>query len=148
MSDLFSCKPSRSSSRCYWRVFHNIIKKSMRRSSIAGIQYVNHFKLKKLFDFYERYSDFEGMLYGSSSYSRDHIFHSIRTWLLGVFFLLNNQVNQNRLLFDNNSEKIGGEVIFRDGQDLHYRNFNFKKTLEIKFQIDGIPKFLLFFVVV
>jgi len=80
--------------------FIRLSKKSMRRSSIAGIQYVNHFKFKKLFDNYERYSDFEGMLYGSSSYYRDHIFHSIRTWLIGVFFLLNNQVNQNRLLFD------------------------------------------------
>lgn len=38
--------------------------------------------------YHDRYSEFEGLLYGASSYYRDHVFHSIRTWLLGVFCLL------------------------------------------------------------
>lgn len=34
------------------------------------------------------YIEFEGVLYGSDVYYRDHIFHAIRVWLLGVYLLL------------------------------------------------------------
>ncbi|MBC6721371.1 hypothetical protein, partial [Treponema sp. Marseille-Q4130] len=44
--------------------------------------------LDRIKKYLEKYSDFESLLYGSSSYYRDHIFHSLRTWLLGIFCLL------------------------------------------------------------
>ena len=50
-------------------------------------QYV--YGMKKLKKYHEDYTDFEGMLYGSDSYYRDHVFHVIRVWLLGLYLILN-----------------------------------------------------------
>lgn len=50
--------------------------------------------LDKLNEYHSRYSSFESLLYGASSYYRDHVFHSVRTWLLGVFCLLKNKGNK------------------------------------------------------
>lgn len=44
--------------------------------------------IDKLEEYHKRYSAFESLLYGASSYYRDHVFHSVRTWMLGVFCLL------------------------------------------------------------
>lgn len=45
--------------------------------------------LDSLGDYHKKYIDFEGVLYGSDAYYRDHVFHVIRVWLLGVYLLLN-----------------------------------------------------------
>lgn len=45
--------------------------------------------LDSLEDYHKKYIDFEGVLYGSDAYYRDHVFHVIRVWLLGVYLLLN-----------------------------------------------------------
>lgn len=44
--------------------------------------------LDKLTDYHRRYTDFESLMYGASSYYRDHIFHAVRVWCLGVFCLI------------------------------------------------------------
>lgn len=44
--------------------------------------------IDKLEEYHLRYTEFESLMYGSSAYYRDHIFHAIRVWLLGVFCLL------------------------------------------------------------
>lgn len=44
--------------------------------------------IDKLEAYHDRYSSFESLLYGASSYYRDHVFHAMRTWMLGVFCLL------------------------------------------------------------
>lgn len=44
--------------------------------------------IDQLEDYHNKYTQFESMLYGASEYYRDHIFHSIRTWLVGIFCLL------------------------------------------------------------
>ena len=44
--------------------------------------------LDKLEEYHKKYIDFEGLLYGSDVYYRDHVFHVFRVWLLGVFLLL------------------------------------------------------------
>lgn len=44
--------------------------------------------IEQLEDYHNKYTKFESLLYGASEYYRDHIFHSIRTWLVGVFCLL------------------------------------------------------------
>ncbi len=44
--------------------------------------------IDKLEAYHNRYSSFESLLYGASSYYRDHVFHAMRTWMLGVFCLL------------------------------------------------------------
>ena len=49
--------------------------------------------------YHNRYADFENLLYGASSYYRDHVFHAVRTWMLGVFCLLKD-MDQEKLLVD------------------------------------------------
>lgn len=44
--------------------------------------------IDKLRQYHERYASFESLLYGASSYYRDHVFHAVRTWMLGVFCLI------------------------------------------------------------
>lgn len=44
--------------------------------------------IDRLEEYHDRYTKFEGLLYGASEYYRDHIFHAIRTWLIGIFCLL------------------------------------------------------------
>lgn len=46
--------------------------------------------MDSLKEYHNKYIDFEGVLYGSDAYYRDHVFHVIRVWLLGIYLLLNN----------------------------------------------------------
>lgn len=46
--------------------------------------------IDQLESYHNKYTQFESLLYGASEYYRDHIFHSVRTWLVGVFCLLHN----------------------------------------------------------
>ncbi|MCK4500156.1 hypothetical protein KAU11_06635, partial [Candidatus Babeliales bacterium] len=48
--------------------------------------------MDKLADYFKRYSDFEGLLYGADKYYRDHVFHVFRTWATGVYILLSNDM--------------------------------------------------------
>lgn len=49
--------------------------------------------IDKLDEYHQRYTEFEGLMYGSSAYYRDHVFHAIRVWLLGIFCLLKKMNN-------------------------------------------------------
>ena len=46
--------------------------------------------MDKLNEYHKNYIDFEGVLYGSDAYYRDHVFHVIRVWMLGLYLILNN----------------------------------------------------------
>lgn len=81
--------------------------------------------IDKLSEYYSKYLDFEGMLYGNSAYYRDHVFHALRTWMLGIFCLLNNSFTTevssliDMLLIDgekiiNNSDKKNEKVNFNE----------------------------------
>ena len=50
-------------------------------------QYV--YGMKKLKKYHKDYTSFEGMLYGSDAYYRDHVFHVIRVWMMGLYLILN-----------------------------------------------------------
>ena len=47
--------------------------------------------IDQLEEYHNRYTQFESLLYGASEYYRDHVFHSIRTWLVGIFCLLHGE---------------------------------------------------------
>lgn len=47
--------------------------------------------IDQLEKYHDRYTQFESLLYGASEYYRDHIFHAIRTWLIGIFCLLHDK---------------------------------------------------------
>ena len=46
--------------------------------------------IEDLKKYYEQYSDFERVLYGTGKYYRDHVIHVFRTWLSGVELLTKN----------------------------------------------------------
>lgn len=58
--------------------------------------------IDKLEAYHQRYTEFESLMYGSSAYYRDHVFHAVRVWMLGVFCLLKNFNNQEMFI-----EKLG-----------------------------------------
>lgn len=49
---------------------------------------ITAYGLDKLEKYQRRYTDFESLMYGASSYYRDHVFHAFRVWMLGIFCLL------------------------------------------------------------
>ena len=57
--------------------------------------------MSDLIKYHEKYCDFEAILYGGDSYYRDHIFHAIRCWMLGIYILLDENKN-----LTNNGEKL------------------------------------------
>lgn len=66
--------------------------------------------IDKLEAYHDRYSSFESLLYGASSYYRDHVFHSMRTWMLGIFCLLkpmspNKEIFINQITIDGCSDE-------------------------------------------
>lgn len=56
--------------------------------------------IDKLEQYHQRYAAFESLLYGSSSYYRDHVFHAVRTWMLGIFCLLKPMKSNAKILID------------------------------------------------
>lgn len=56
--------------------------------------------IDKLEQYHRRYASFESLLYGASSYYRDHVFHAVRTWMLGVFCLLKPMEKNGDILID------------------------------------------------
>lgn len=47
--------------------------------------------VNELKDYFEKYTQFESMLYGGGKYYRDHVVHVFRVWLLGLDCLLENK---------------------------------------------------------
>jgi len=62
--------------------------------------------LDELCGYYQKYKEFERMLYGSSQYYRDHVIHVLRTWLSGI-----------RCLVRNNGEYLNC-ISIRDNQEV------------------------------
>lgn len=85
--------------------------------------------IKDIKDYYEKYGEFERVLYGSSRYYRDHVIHVLRTWLLGIGLLTKNQgeylkkiaIKEKNTSPDiNNVEKISMWTIIALTHDLGY----------------------------
>ena len=83
-------------------------------------------KLKK---YYDKYGEFERILYGSNRYYRDHVIHVLRTWLLGIDLLTKNSgafldkitINEkNTALKLEKAEKISMWTIIALTHDLGY----------------------------
>ncbi|MBR4060518.1 MAG: hypothetical protein IKK03_11835 [Lachnospiraceae bacterium] len=63
--------------------------------------------IEQLEEYHDKYTQFEGLLYGASEYYRDHIFHAVRTWLIGIFCLLHDSENPfiNKIQIDGVAEE-------------------------------------------
>lgn len=82
--------------------------------------------MEDLKEYFNKYIDFEDVLYGSNKYYRDHVVHVFRTWLLGTECLLKNggtYIN-NIVIGDNfkinNWEKLSVWTIIALTHDLGY----------------------------
>ncbi len=80
--DKLWCDLLRKSINClrYFDIREPFMFDSSKKSVAYGID--------QLEDYHNKYTQFESLLYGASEYYRDHIFHSVRTWLVGIFCLL------------------------------------------------------------
>lgn len=80
--DRLWCDLLRKSINClrYFDIREPFMFDSSKKSVAYGID--------QLEDYHNKYTQFESLLYGASEYYRDHIFHSVRTWLVGIFCLL------------------------------------------------------------
>lgn len=47
--------------------------------------------ISELKGYFEKFTEFESLLYGGSKYYRDHVIHAFRTWLLGLSVLFKNK---------------------------------------------------------
>jgi len=79
--------------------------------------------------YYDKYTDFEEILYGSNRYYRDHVVHVFRTWLSGVEILVKNggvylskiKVHEKELTVElTNAEKLSMWTIIALTHDLGY----------------------------
>ncbi len=55
------------------------------------------FGIDNLKNYHKKYIDFERLLYGGANHYRDHVFHAIRTWLIGIFCLLKEQLSDDNV---------------------------------------------------
>lgn len=84
--------------------------------------------IDQLEKYHDKYTKFESLLYGTSEYYRDHVFHSIRTWLVGVFCLLHEESN------DGNDTTRFIDIIQIDGvaeNELFANKINFFEKLSM-----------------
>lgn len=54
--------------------------------------------IDNLEEYHKKYTEFESLMYGASTYYRDHVFHAVRVWMLGVFCLIHKE-NSNACLY-------------------------------------------------
>lgn len=80
----------------------------------------------ELGEYFDKYTEFESLLYGGGKYYRDHVVHVFRTWLLGIECLLENnakyleKINIGENVVVNPLEKISIWSIISLTHDLGY----------------------------
>lgn len=90
-------------------------------------QYV--YGMDKLNKYHKSYVDFEGVLYGSDGFYRDHVFHVLRVWMLGIYLMLTKNAfiteEKTKLIELIHFEGEVGKIKEASDNDLH----NFKGNL-------------------
>lgn len=85
--------------------------------------------INDLKSYYEKYADFERVLYGTGKYYRDHVIHVFRTWITGVWLLTKNggeylnkiSICENNYCAElNNAEKVSIWTLIALTHDLGY----------------------------
>lgn len=85
--------------------------------------------IEDLRKYYEKYTHFERVLYGSSRYYRDHVIHVLRTWLSGIDLLTRNNgeylerisIKEKKIEINlNKAEKISMWTLIALTHDLGY----------------------------
>jgi len=96
--------------------------------------------IKDLKSYYEKYSDFERVLYGTGKYYRDHVIHVFRTWITGIWLLTKNggeylnkvSIFENNYTADlNNAEKISIWTLIALTHDLGYPLEKSKEVIDV-----------------
>ena len=125
--------------------------------------------VNELSDYFEKYMQFETMLYGGGKYYRDHVVHVFRVWLLGLDCLLDNggeylkRINIQEGVTVNSLEKVSIWSMIALTHDLGYpleksqgiiektkdmmKSFISNPTLSVDLSFDGIQNNMNDFVV-
>jgi predicted transcriptional regulator len=91
--------------------------------SIISDKEPNAYGIGALTKYFEEYKKFENALYGSSEKYRDHVIHVFRTWLTGIFCLLNYNGEYIKNIFINKVDK--------DDKPSHYVKITHYEKLSI-----------------
>lgn len=79
----------------YYDTREPFLEKPAKRPLAYGID--------SLYRYFDKYVDFESVLYGGSSSYRDHVIHVFRVWLIGIDTLIKDNCNfMKRVTIDNN----------------------------------------------
>ena len=101
----------------------------IREPFIEGNKKPKAYGINELKKYYDKYIEFEKVLYGAGKYYRDHVIHVFRTWLTGIWLLTkNNGEYLNRISISESSfpieigkeEKISIWTIIALTHDLGY----------------------------
>lgn len=61
-------------------------REPFKKPDVKKVPYA--YGVQNLYEYFEKYNDFENLLYGGSEYYRDHVIHVIRVWIIGTDILL------------------------------------------------------------
>lgn len=76
--------------------------------------------VEKLEAYFEKFSKFESLLYGSDEFYRDHVVHLFRTWLVGVNVLLAETNKDRHFVDDFDEDGLESELSI----NVYEKNFN------------------------
>jgi hypothetical protein len=76
--------------------------------------------IDRLAKYYDEFSDFEALLYGSNQFYRDHVIHLFRTWLIGLNILIHDEAGE-----------LFYEIIQFEGVDIEEFKSNFFECISI-----------------
>lgn len=79
--------------------------------------------IDSLEEYHKKYTEFESLMYGASTYYRDHVFHAVRVWMLGVFCLIKKDKEEEPCLYS--------ELSFDGGPDTVPRRLNFFECISM-----------------
>ena len=79
--------------------------------------------IDNLEDYHRKYTEFESLMYGASTYYRDHVFHAVRVWMLGVFCLIKKESAGDDSLYS--------QLKFDGGPKNVPRNLNFFESISM-----------------
>lgn len=100
------------------------LRKHDKREHIGPDDIPSAFGVDELMTYFNDYTSFESVLYGSTKYYRDHVLHVVRVWLLGIYILTNNKYIDLIKIGDNESvenvEKFSIWTIIALTHDLGY----------------------------
>ncbi|WP_027358608.1 hypothetical protein [Desulforegula conservatrix] len=62
-------------------------KSDMKQSVVEAVRRANTFGIDDLYAYFNQFTEFESILYGTDKFYRDHIIHPINVWIIGLHII-------------------------------------------------------------